>query len=131
MEDLNDNTKNLYIIKRRLAELKRRSPESHFSYYVGSFLIKINIPGVSYRDPGGSLVSYDPLHVSLFEEQRDKNGDKNYEFVHLEHDARFANYQPIKYADYPGYSNGRSMPLLTLCELCKYLHRLSNLAIFM
>ena len=128
MEDLNDNTRNLYIIKRRLAELKRVPPNSYFSYYVGDFRVKIGLPrGLYFRDLNESLVSHDILDVSLWEQKRLPTGKKYYDWIDLDQDSRFAHYKPIKY---DVSSDGEDMPLMTLCELCKYLHRLSNLAVF-
>ena len=71
------------------------------------------------------------LDVHLYEMCRDTNGNKYDQYIDLEKDTRFKNYKPIKYSEYSGYSTGKEMPLLNLCELVKYLHRLSGLSAFM
>ena len=126
MEDVNENTKNLYVIKRRLAELKLPNYAKHFTYYVGSYMINI-------FSPDDKIVTHETLSIALYEEVRAQDADRTYKVSHaidLERDTRFRNYKPIKYSDIPYGSNGHNIPLMTLCELIKYLHRLSNLAVF-
>lgn len=130
MEDINENTKNLYIIRRRLAERVQRPGIPFFDYFVGNFLIKIKT-----RAPHGNssdrITFHDILDVSLSEEMRYSNGNPYDAPIDLERDSRFKSYQPIKYHEISGYSSGREMPINHLCELIIYLHRLSNLSAFM
>lgn len=132
MEDLNENTRNLYIIKRRLAERKKFHGQDHWEYYVGDFIVKIFANRIQEHidyGPNDSIVNHNILDVNLYELQRSSSG-KVETYLDLERDSRFATYKPIKYSEYPGYSTGKEMPLVTLLELVKYLHRLSNLVIF-
>lgn len=132
MEDINDNTRNLYIIKRRLAERKREgSYGPYWTYYVGNFIVEIT--PFNNKNIYDSVVQYECLNVSLFEETKPKlspmdklvtNYKKN---IYLLNDPRFINYEPLKKSE---GLNGIGMPLVTLCELIKYLHRLSNLNVF-
>lgn len=130
MEDINENTKSLYIVRRRLAERTKRPGLNFFDYYVGNFLIKIKT-----RAPHGNssdrITFHDILDVSLSEEKRYSDGRLYDSTIDLERDSRFKNYKPIKCHDISGYSNGREMPINHLCELIIYLHRLSNLSAFM
>lgn len=136
MEDFNENTKNLYVVRRRLAELVKPPGSSCFHYYIGNFIIKIftdRIQEHSNRGPEDRITHHDIVDINLVEIKRFKggNGATTEEYIDLEHDSRFKNYQPIKYAEWAGYSQGREMPINHLCELVKYLHRLSNLSAFM
>lgn len=137
MEDINDNTKNLYVIKRRLAELKKRTGYNDYVYYVGNFIIyiftnRIQEPTISC-DPDDSIVKYKKLDITLQELSK----KDVYRIVDLISDPRFAEYKPILYNYWEGpygitnMGDGHDMPLNSLCELIKYLHRLSNLTAFM
>jgi hypothetical protein len=134
MEDINENTKNLYIIKRRLAERRKRPNQPYFDYFVGNFLVKIfpdRIQENNNYGPDDSIVNHNLLDVHLYEYKRDSSGQSFEQYVDLEKDSRFKNYQPIKYSQFTQYSTGKEMPLTHLCELIKYLHRLSNLSAFL
>ena len=121
MEDINENTQNLYIIKRRLADLKKISGEFSFFYYVGGFIVKITTLG-------DSIVKEDFVHVCVSETHRSSSGGPSISsYIDLESDYRFKNYKPIKYTT---ISNGHNMPVVNLYELIKYLHRLDKLAVF-
>jgi len=134
MEDINENTRNLYIIRRRLSERTKRPGVNYFDYYVGNFLVKIDPNRIQdHKDwgPDDRITHHDVLDVSLYEFKRHSDG-KSYEtYIDLERDSRFKSYQPIKYKEFAGYSTGAEMPINHLCELIKYLHRLSNLSAFL
>lgn len=125
MEVIENEVKNLYVIKQRLANLKPLT-YGGFEYLVGDFMVKIfsePFKGMSAVDKNDCVVKHEKLNV-LVNELNKKNG--YYERIHLERDFRFKDFEPIKYDDW----NGDNMPLLQLCELVKYLHRLSKLSIF-
>lgn len=135
MEDINQYVKNTYVIRRRLAELRRLPGESCFNYWVGKFRVRIwteRIQDTSkeYDDHYDSIVSNLLVDVSLYEEGRDAKGDKTENYIYLDRDSRFANYQAIQYKQY-GNSDGREMPIQNLCELIRYLHIISKLSAFM
>lgn len=134
MEDINDNTKNLYIIRRRLAERTKRPDLDYFDYFVGKFLVKINPNRIQeHKDfgPNDRITLHDILNVSLNEIKRYADDTPYHTPIDLEKDLRFKNYQLIKYHEIPGYSDGQDMPINHLCELIIYLYRLSNLSAFM
>ena len=140
-----DNPKNLYVIRRKLAAL-RMPPgpignHCHYQYSVGDFEVWIYTrkTGIyqsqSNKDrqemiENDSIVKHDKVNVSLYEWQGQDKVKVRYH-VDLERDTRFSHYQPIKYAEWPGYSKGDDMPLPHLCELIKYLYRISNLTAFL
>lgn len=132
-EDFNDLVNNTYVIRRRLADL---TPiDGWYYYFVGDFILKILVESErQYSRSSGkscSLVTRDTLdEVDLFEIQRLKNGTKCQSFVSLDRDVRFKNYQPIKYNVLPGYSTGKDMPAQCLCELVRYLHKITKLSAF-
>jgi len=132
MEDINDNTNNLYIIKRRLAELKRSKFYPNYQYYVGRFKVYIHC-NYNSDNPDIKLLNCNQFDVGVYELER-------YDVpthLDLRIDARFSSYKPIMYNYFEGpngivnFSDGLDMPLVNLCELIKYLHRLSNLTAFM
>jgi len=135
MEDINENTRNLYVIKRLLSARERRPGCSYWDYYVGDFVVKIHADRIQEHAPiiaGDRITNYATLDVNLHEMQWDSAKTHKYEqYVDLERDSRFKNHKPIKYKEYQGYSNGQEMPLIHLCELIKYLYRLSNLTAFL
>lgn len=134
MEDINENIKNLYIIRRRLAERTKRPGLDHFDYFVGKFLVKINPNRIQeHKDfgPDDRITHHQILNVSLHVIKEKADGTRYHTPIDLERDSRFSNYKPIKYYHLPGYSTGENMPINHLCELIIYLHRLSNLAAFM
>jgi len=129
-----DNPKNLYVIKRKLAELKLLVG-SRWEYVVGNFTVVIFPYEIGDVPPGqlDTPVRHEKLSVVLNE----KNKAGITSSVSLRDDPRFKDYEPIQYnvIDSPGgkinLSNGDNMPLINLCELIRYLHRLSGLTAFM
>lgn len=131
-EDINDNIKNLYIIKKKLSDVKIHPSHGYFKYYVGdSFLVKM-FPGKQFPIPREYVSQYQRLDVSVYSLVKDKKDPNllNEIQVHIENDPRFKNYKPIQYADHSWNNNGHRMPILHLCELIKHLYRLANLEIF-
>jgi hypothetical protein len=138
MEDLFDkeeNAKNIYVIRRKLAALKKRTGYADWVYDVGPFMLSmlVSMPD-EYWDsrPEDSILNHDRVDVFLME--IDKNNHRSY--ISLREDSRFRNYQPIMYDTYSGPNgivncgDGHNMPIHHLCELIRYLHRLSNLTAF-
>lgn len=138
MEDYaKDNEKNLFVIKQKLSEIQLRPGESCYHFYVDTnFIIKIWTKTVKdnylYVDLKNDRITlHDKVHVNLYEMKR-YSGDSRVEtYIDLEKDDRFKDYKPIKYHQLSGYSSGDHMPVITLCELIKYLYRLSNLTAFL
>lgn len=129
-----DNPKNIYVIKRKLADLKPIG-NHRWEFVVGNFSIFI-YPYETGDVPPGQIdtpVRHDKLNVILNE----KTKTNVVSSVSLRDDPRFKNYEPIQYnvIETPNgkinLSNGDNMPLLQLCELIRYLYRLSNLTAFM
>lgn len=131
MESIDDNVKNIYVIRRNLANLKRLE-YGNYEYMVGSrlppfFMVKIythRIQDPPLEDPNDNILKHSRVDV-IVDEHNSRTGF--YDRLNLSQDPRFKNYQPIQYE---GGWNGDKMPILQLCELIKYLHRLENLAIF-
>jgi len=135
MEDINENTRNAYIIRRKLAELKPHN-NTMYRYFVGHFEVQIYPHEIQDIRPheklADNLLKYKTVHVTLWEEGK-KSGQQ---IVRLLDDPRFKNYEPIQYDVHTtpsgklNFSNGDRMPIPYLCELIKYLYRLSNLSAF-
>lgn len=135
MEDINENVKNLYVIKRKLAELKKRPGYNDYVYYIGNFALHMytnSIQDPARLDPNDSLVKHEKLDITLHEITKNKTDH----LIDLRGDSRFKEYRPIIYNFWEGpngivnLSDGREMPLIFVCELIKYLHRLSKLTAF-
>lgn len=134
MEDINDYVRSSYVIRRKLAELKFNG--SHYRYFVGNFEVKIfphEIQDVRPQEKlADNLMKYKTVDVTLWEE----NKRNERQIVRLLNDSRFCNYEPIQYnvINTPNAkinsSNGDNMPIFYLCELIKYLHKLSKLSAF-
>lgn len=129
-----DNPKNIYVIKRKLADLKPYGGH-RWEMSIGNFTV-VMFPYETGDVPPGQVdtpVRHEKLSVVLNE--RTKGGTTS--SVSLRDDQRFKNYEPIQYnvIETPNgkinLSNGDNMPLLQLCELIRYLHRLSGLTAFM
>lgn len=134
MEDFNEKTNNTYVVLRRLAELTRLPHLEHFRYFVGDFTVKIFTVRIQEHsiDLNDRITHHDIVDVYVYEKQKLAQSEDRYDqFIDLEQNSRFKNYAPIKYSEWVGYSAGLEMPINHLCELVKYLHRLSNLSAFM
>lgn len=131
-----DNPKNIYVIRRRLAALQPVRNKGHYEYHVGIYTVHIytyEIQDVPTREED-NLLKYDKLHVVL--NQTSKSGVTS--SISLRDDPLFKNYEPIQYSAITtptggviNLSDGENMPIGHLCELIRYLHRLSNLTAFM
>jgi hypothetical protein len=128
--DVDENTRNLYLIRRQLADTKKNIDTQRFDFYVGDWHLIIDPnPFMEHVDYGDDdrITKHELLDVYLYEKNK-LNNDSNY--ISLDLDYRFIGYKPIKYNEY-GSSNGERIPINHLCELVKYLYRLSNLSVFM
>lgn len=155
MNVFDDNPKNLYVIKHRLSELKKYPADSCFHYHVGDFIVKIFTHKLQESNdvyhqmaqwvvdpdkdwnrnesPDDCITKHDKVDVNLYEWQRSTSShETRWEvIINMDVDSRFKDYQPIKHsAKYMFNETGIGMPILNLCELIKYLHRLSNLTVF-
>lgn len=108
---------------------------NYYTCLIGKFAIKIWIP--EFHDyvefySTNKITDCPYVHIALYEKIRDPDNSKilTEEYIDLESDSRFKNYKPIKYAPYPGYSNGDDMPINYLCKLMMYLSKLNNLMPF-
>lgn len=126
-----DNPKNLYVIRRKLAALHPGVGGSWFMT-IGNFNLRILVP---FNEPGrekSCVLDYKKIDANLIE----YNKGGGYNFVDLRSDPRFSSYQPILYDTYKSpnsiinMGDGHGMPILQLMELIRYLHRLSNLTAF-
>jgi len=149
MEDVFDkeeNAKNIYVIKHKLGGLTRGPTENHFEWSIGHFVVKIYPQEM--QDPGSSPYLYLPPptgrtvqkpdcilryeHVDVHVTEFSPN-DKGGTYINLITDPRFRDFKPIQYHVVRGINlgDGRRMPIIHLCELIRYLYRLSNLTAFL
>jgi len=134
--DKDENAKNIYVIRHKLGNLKPCRPsEGRWEYGVSPF----NVVMFAYDigdippDQADNILRFDKVDVVLNEFTKDGKASS----VRLNDDPRFKDYEPIQYnmIESPNgrinLSSGDGMPILHLCELIRYLHRLSNLTAFM
>lgn len=139
MEDIFDkeeNAKNIYVIRHKLADLKEDAyyGSNIYSMTIGPYLIVMRpsrsiLSGVEVVAKYPNLLGYEKIDVSLYEKD-------NHHLISLRENPIFKSYKPIQYNTFEGpngtinFSDGHDMPILHLCELIKYLIRLSNLTAF-
>ncbi len=134
--DKEEYAKNIYVIRHKLGLLKPvYNRGDRWEYKVGNFnvvMFAYEVGDVRSEQPG-NILRFEEVDVVLNEFTKDGTASS----VRLNDDPRFKNYEPIQYnvIESPGgkinLSNGNGMPILHLCELIRYLHRLSNLTAFM
>lgn len=135
MEDVNQYVRNTYVIRRKLAELRKVGDENWFEYWVGDgkkFRVRIytrDIQDLGCDDKNDCILRHEKVDVNVYDVKRDADGWLTTRYIDLHKDSRFAKYEPIQYKQY-GWSDGREMPINTLCELIKYLHILTKLSAF-
>lgn len=132
--DQEEYAKNIYVIRHKLADLKPIN-NSRWEYPVGRF----NVVMYPYQIQDTPHHQYDNIikheKLSVVINETTKSGSTS--SISLRDDPRFKNYEPIQYNVFESplgkinLSNGDNMPILHLCELIRYLHRLSNLTAFM
>lgn len=133
--DQEEYAKNIYVIRRKLAELKSIRGNGHYEYPVGRFVVHIYLYDIQDTPSVEKSAILAQEKVSIVLNETTKSGVTS--SVSIRDDSRFKNYEPIQYnvIQSPGgkinLSNGDNMPILHLCELIRYLHRLSNLTAFM
>jgi hypothetical protein len=140
MEDIfnkEEHAKNLYVIRHKLNNLKRVVWAGHFEWYFGPFIVKIFAD--KHGDPAAFqyVTQYEKVDVHVYEVSRKDEKENQQTLINLLDDSRFNNYKPIQYniIETPNGTinmiDGHQMPINYLCELIRYLHRLSNLTAFM
>jgi hypothetical protein len=134
--DKDENAKNIYVIRHKLGNLKPcQGNTGRWEYGVKPFNVVIFAYGAGDTPPSqaDNLLRFEKVDVVLNEFTKDGTASS----VRLNDDPRFKDYEPIQYnvIETPSgrinLSNGDKMPILHLCELIRYLHRLSNLTAFM
>jgi hypothetical protein len=135
-----ENAKNIYVIKHKLSELQLKPGMNCYNYHVGKFIVRIFTPksrkavhSTAIREHE-RITNHKEVTVNLYEIRNMKDLDYNhigtYENpINLGGDERFKNYEPIKVKGY--YDSRGKMSLIQLCELIRYLYRLSNLTAFL
>jgi len=133
-----DNPPDLNVIRRKLAGLKKNG--AGYRLDIGHYVLRI-FPTLDYEESNpheDNILKYEVVDVDLYEAI--PTGDlehQNIRRLFLREDVLFCNYEPIQYNYFTGsngrvnLSDGNKMPISYLCELIKYLHRLSNLTAFM
>lgn len=145
MNVFEDNPKNIYVIKHRLSELKKHLTDTCFHYHVGNFIVKIFTHKVQdqmdhlvdficdtdrslNKDLDDCITRHEKVDVNLYEWTHSKtSADTRHEMIiNLDTDPRFKDFEPICHTTPVRYHTGIGMPIINLCELIRYLHRLSQ-----
>lgn len=128
---------NIYFIKQELSKLRRWGSAFEAYYIDHKFVVKIFCPLDEYGVRSLSRLSHD--HITQYEKidvnvyDLFKDGSESY--INLDTDPRFKDYTPIQHpTNFAGnpvvIRTGIGMPIINLCELIKYLHRLSKISAF-
>jgi hypothetical protein len=142
MEDIfnkEEYAKNLYVIKHKLNDLKRVPGASYFEMEIGPYLLRMWAGRMGDPD---EIIQYlaqcQKIDVQLYElERKIDNKVQGMSGISISQHPLFKNYKPIQYntIETPNgiinMSEGNEMPLNHVCELIRYLYRLSNLTAFM
>lgn len=147
MEDVfekEENAKNIYVIKHKLGGLTKGPYDNHFEWQIGHFLVKIYpqeiqdpTPTYIYLPSQGQaakkldcILQYQQVDVHVEESSTNSPVPSH---INLNTDKRFKDFKPIQYSVVRdiNLSDGRKMPIIYLCELIRYLYRLSNLTAFL
>lgn len=141
MDNFEDNNpQNIYVIKRKLTTYRKEPGVSYWLLSIGPFELKIKPNGDYWAllvDGDDSIIKHDTFHVDLYENLSKSDLSKK-QFIYLNRDSRFKDYEPIQYnilktptGGIINLSDGKDMPQLHLFELIRLLYRLSNLTAFM
>lgn len=128
-----ENPKNIDVIRRKLAALK--VVRGHYEYHVGGYTLHMYIHGIQDVPPEGEMNLSHAERINVVLNETTKSGITS--SISLRDDPLFKNYEPIQYnvittpSGKINLSTGDSMPFACVCELIRYLHRLSDLKAFM
>ena len=114
------------IIKRNLSKYSF-DINGECVFRIGNFKLFILLNDYDFliRDVKSPLLNHETFQVFIYEVigKKSKRLSNNHPI--------FLNYKPIQYENNPKFSDVfYNMPLVQLCELIKYLHRLTKLSAF-
>ncbi len=146
-KELDENLNNSYLVKRRLATLRKLPGDKCYHLKVGDFHIRL-FTNADYSNPPNKelprvtdyknvtleiwedVSSYDTKRTSYWESV--KGGIGKRAKVELSKDYRFADYySECKYTkDEWDWQQGRLMPISVICDIIKYVDRIVELTAF-
>jgi hypothetical protein len=132
-----ENSKNIYVIRHKLSELKKITGRSYYEWRIGPFVVRIFNRADEHNIP--YITQCEMVDVEIREASRRDDQEVLDNVISLKEDSRFKNYKPIQYNTWKNpddghiinFSDGDNIPISYLCELIRYLHRLANLTAFM
>jgi hypothetical protein len=135
-----ENSKNIYVIKHKLSELRLKPGMNCYNYQVGKFIVRIfttrskRLHSTTSREYD-RITQHEEVRVNLYETKRLVDTHMSvardigtYENpINIMKDERFQAWtltvpEPFAHS---------KMTVIQLCELIKYLYRLSNLTAFL
>ena len=114
--------------------MKKAPNDNAWTVNIGNFSLRISVADERYWEKleieNDAITKHGTFRIVLHEYS--KLIADQYDYIDLLNDDRFRNYQPIQYniVNHINFSDGTHMPLLYLCELIRYLYRLSDLTAF-
>lgn len=135
--ELEENLNNSYLVRRRLATIRKLPGDACYFLLIGDFVIRM-YTNAEYSDPPNKelpLVSYERVTVEVWENSESDPKIRSVGYrkqVQLWHDYRFAEYyKELKYTNNEhNWKNGILMPLPVVCDLIKYVDRIVELTAF-
>lgn len=121
---------------RKVLGTKQKVPGRDFyEWKVGRYVLHVYTSPRSFRT-NENILRHETVNVDIMEVWKSSQDNTFTNYIHIRDDEPFKSYEPIQY-DIVSTSNGhinlgdgRDMPIHHLCELIRYLYRLSNLTAF-
>jgi hypothetical protein len=138
--ELEENLNNSYLVKRRLATLKKLPGDRCFHLKIGDFHIRL-YANADYSNPPNielpRVTDYKNVTFELWEDYNHLDPNTNLIVkgrlkIELYSDYRFALfYEELKYTkeDF-NWRQGRLMPIPIVCDLIKHIDRINELVAF-
>lgn len=126
---------NVPEIRKKLGTMKKVSGRDFYRLIIGRFELHIFTSPRSFQTDD-NILQHETVDINVNEVHLSPSGNEITDFISIRDDEPFKNYEPIHYNKvitpngYVNLSDGRDMPIAHLCELIRYLYRLSNLTAF-
>lgn len=132
--DKEENAKNIYVIRRKLATLKSTN-SSYYEYDVGG---RFSVRMWAKNDGRSCVLNHETIDTNVIEwgPKDDESETRVGTYLDLRTDPRLKDFKPIWYKTFDGpngtinLGDGKDMPIAHICELIRLLHRLANLTVF-
>ena len=122
-------------IREKLGTMKKVPGRDFYAWKAGRFMLHIFTSPRSFQTDE-TILRHETVDINVNEVWISPLGNQITNYISIRDDEPFKYYEPIQYNTVItpngriNLSDGRDMPIAHLCELIRYLHRLSNLTAF-